>query len=136
MNSLPELLSNIGALGYSLDALSYFALSILLIISWKKRLLGGLLLLAVLYQIFWSGYLAALGSISQVSSQSVLVADEIRLLLWTIFLLEVLRQGGGMFRKKQVFIIAYVLLVGGILAVNLHEFVFLGKNVPGWRHSA
>jgi len=130
MISLPESLSNIGALGYTLDALSYFALSILLLISWKRRLLGGLLLLAVLYQIIWSGYLAALGNISQDSSQSVLVADEIRLLLWAIFLLEVLRQGSGIFRNKQVFIIAYALLAGGMLAVNLHEFVFADDGGP------
>lgn len=124
MNSQAEVITNIGSFGYVLNAASYFILSILLLISWKKRLLGGLLLGAVLFQVGWSLLLALQAYTSQVPQQLLLVSDEIRLLIWNVFLLEVLRLASKSSQNKGIYIAAYAILAGILVLANLYEIVF------------
>jgi len=48
----------IGIVGYLFSGAAFLAMALLLLTSWKGRLLGGLLVLAVLANVIWSGLLA------------------------------------------------------------------------------
>jgi putative PEP-CTERM system histidine kinase len=112
MDQLPQFVKNIGSLGYSLNAISYLLLSLLLIASWKKRLLGGLLLACVIYQVIWSAILAYQAYIHQVPELILLVSEDIRLVIWIVFLMEIFRQAATAGGDRRYFAIAYSAVFG------------------------
>lgn len=123
MDQLPEFIRNIGSLGYSLNALSYFVLSLLLAISWKKRLLGGLLLAAVVYQMMWSAILAYQAYFSSVPDFILLVNEDIRLILWVIFLVEILRHAAAEHNNRKLYVITYSTISGLFVLTLAVEFL-------------
>lgn len=129
MEQLLQLFDNIGLLGYSLNAISYFVLAVLLAISWKKRLLGGLLLAAVIYQTFWSILLAMQAYTSQVPEIILLVIENLRLALWVVFLLEILRQASEKNANKSLFVYMYSGIFGLLIITLVLEYLRINQVV-------
>ncbi|MEJ2362896.1 MAG: PEP-CTERM system histidine kinase PrsK [Gammaproteobacteria bacterium] len=102
-----HLFENVGTLGYALNALAYLVLSILLLVSWKKRLLGGLLLVAVIYEVLWSVVLAYHSATLQLPDLAVEITENFRLIIWVAFLLEVLRSAANAITNKRIFLFSY-----------------------------
>ncbi|MEJ2452253.1 MAG: hypothetical protein P8047_16605, partial [Gammaproteobacteria bacterium] len=102
-----HLFENVGTLGYALNALAYLVLSILLLVSWKKRLLGGLLLVAVIYEVLWSVVLAYHSATLQLPALAVEITGNLRLIIWVAFLLEVLRSAANAITNKRIFLFSY-----------------------------
>lgn len=107
MERLPQFVTNLSALGYSLNAVSYFLLAILLISSWKKKLLGGLLLAAVVVQIIWSTLIAYQSTAHNLPEFILLISEDIRLIVWIVFLMEIIRHATEVAKNRKYFLIAY-----------------------------
>lgn len=109
---MQQIIANIGGLGYSLSAVSYLILAGLLLLGWRKRLLGGLLLAAVIVQMAWSCLLAYQDYTMSLPVQDLLTGENLRLIIWVVFLLEVLRAIVQKPENKHIFFISYAVLLG------------------------
>jgi putative PEP-CTERM system histidine kinase len=107
----PEL---IGFLGYAAGALAMALLGLLLLTSWRGRLQGGLLLLAVVVSVVWSLLLAVQTQWQVVPVQVIWAAEAARIVAWCMFLLGLLRhlQSG---LEERLRWLRHVLLGGGLL---------------------
>jgi len=123
MESILQLFENVGSLGYSLNAVSYLILSVLLLIGWKKRLLGGLLLTAVIYQVVWSSVLGFQANAHQIPGLIIYVSEDIRLILWIVFLLEILRNATEAETNRRLFTVAYSAVFGLFFTVLFVEIL-------------
>jgi putative PEP-CTERM system histidine kinase len=83
----PEL---IGFFGYAADAFAMAVLGLLLLTSWRGRLQGGLLLLAVVVSVVWALLLAVQTQWQLVPVQVIWAAEAARIVAWCLFLLGVL----------------------------------------------
>ena len=120
MDQFPQFVKDISSLGYSLSAGVYFIVVILLIISWKRKFLGGLLLAAVTYQVIWSLLQAYHANTHIVPDIVLLINEDVRLILWVVFLLEVLRRVSGPELNKNLFRASYMgIFAMFILALTL-----------------
>ncbi len=82
----------IGVLGYAADALAMALLGLLLLTTWRGRLQGGLLLLAVVASVAWALLLAVQVQWHAVPVQLIWAAEAVRVVTWCLFLLGVLGQ--------------------------------------------
>ena len=123
MDQLPQYFNNVGLLGYSLNGLCYFLLTLLLISSWKKRLLGGLFLVAVGYQFIWSIILAYQGYTQLVPNILLITNEDIRLVLWIVFLLEILRHATVSGENRKLIIAAYSSIFGLLILTLAFELL-------------
>jgi putative PEP-CTERM system histidine kinase len=121
MEIVLKLFENIGSLGYSLNAISYLILCILLLVGWKKRLLGGLLLAVIVYQVIWSSILGYQAYSHQVSLLILFISEDIRLMLWIVFLLEILRNATSVETNRKLFAVAYSAVIGLFFTVLFIE---------------
>jgi putative PEP-CTERM system histidine kinase len=117
-------MSNLGLLSYSISSICYLGLAILLLISWRGRIVGGFLLAAVLVQIAWSGLLALYASASIFSAPTIFAFEVVKLFVWTIFMLKLLGIGPG---KKIPSTIAYsfyfIIAISLVLALFAQDFL-------------
>lgn len=78
------LTENIGLLGYSTSGISYLIFIVLLLVSWRGRLEGGLLINAILFQLFWSLSLA-LNFYGYLDSRWLFLVEVLRDVAWIVF---------------------------------------------------
>jgi putative PEP-CTERM system histidine kinase len=77
----------IGAIGYAADAAAMALLGVLLVTSWRGRLQGALLLLAVITSAVWGVLLAVQVQWQTFPAQLIWSAEAARILVWCAFLL-------------------------------------------------
>ncbi len=107
MGLLSQLVTNIGALGYSINAISYLLLALLLLISWKKKFLGGLLLAAVVIQVIWAVLIVYHLFVHPLPEYVLLISEDVRLIAWVVFLLEIIRHGTESGKNRKYFLFTY-----------------------------
>ncbi|WP_296897649.1 XrtA/PEP-CTERM system histidine kinase PrsK [Thiohalocapsa sp.] len=123
----------IGFIGYAADAAAMTVLALLLATSWRGRLQGGLLLLAVAISVLWAGLLAIQAQWHMAPVQMIWAAEAARMVAWCLFLLRVLdqlRQG----LADRLRLLRWGVLVGGLLLLLPFED-WLPALVPaggGW----
>ena len=133
MDQLTHIIKNVGLLGYSLNAISYFLLALLLLSSWKKRLIGGLFLVAVSYQVIWSVILAYHAYTQQVSSLVLVVNEDIHLMVWIVFLVEILRQATAPEENKKLIVATY-LSISALFILTLTLELLSGNQIIAANH--
>jgi putative PEP-CTERM system histidine kinase len=82
--------ASIGALGYATAAVLLGILGALLLTSWRGRLQGAYLLLAVAVSVLWASLLAAQAQWRSIPIELIWAAESMRMLVWALFLLRVL----------------------------------------------
>ncbi len=83
---------NFGALSYGTGAVAFLVLSVLLVTSWRGRLLGGWLVLATAVSAVWAGLFAAQsGGIAGLPTGAVWAVEIARDAAWYVFLFHILR---------------------------------------------
>ncbi len=80
----------IGIIGYLFSCAAFLVMAVLLLTSWKGRLLGGLLVLAVLSQLFWSGMQAYELAIQPYDYGHYVYVEWLRYAVWILFILKLL----------------------------------------------
>ena len=123
MGQFPQFVTNIGSLGYAINAISYLLVALYLISSWKKKIPGGLLLFAVCIQTIWSAVLAYQSYKHQIHDVFVLAIEDIRIVAWIVFLMEVLRRATETEDNKKYFLFSYTAIVVLLGATLLFEFL-------------
>lgn len=119
-------MANFGVISHSINGISYLILALLLLISWKGRPLGGILLAAVICQIVFS-VLQILSVYSALLPGILLIIIEyLRMGLWVMFVLMVLRHGEAQRASTNHFVYAFAAL---IVAVSV--LLLLGV-IPAW----
>lgn len=83
---------NLGALGYGIAAIAYSLLSLLLAISWRRRMLGAWLLGACIMTAGWAG-IGVLAEFSNYNlAHALQITELLRSVAWIAFLLAILSQ--------------------------------------------
>ncbi len=80
----------IGVIGYAADAAAMAILCLLLLTTWRGRLLGGLLLTAVSVSVLWAVLLAVQAKWHLVPTQLIWSAEAARMVAWCLFMLRML----------------------------------------------
>ena len=104
----------IGSAGYAADALAMAVLGLLLLTSWRGRLQGGLLLLAVMASVVWALLLAIQAQWHVVPVQLIWAAEAVRMVAWCVFLLRVLAHGQSALAQR-LRLLRWSVLGGGFL---------------------
>lgn len=120
------MLTNVGFLSYLANGVGYLILAILLIVSWRGRIVGGMLLFAVLVQVLWSGVLAFDSYSHFFSSHNIFVFEIIRFFAWSLFMLRLLGAGKNWHTLNYVNIIFYIFTILIIAAA------LFGQNIFSW----
>jgi putative PEP-CTERM system histidine kinase len=127
----------LAAVGYSLAALAYLGLSGLIVVSWRRRPQGRLLVLATALSAAW-GALSALTAWGLLPPRLGLAAEVARNGAWLALLLYILHlrlPAGAMLPAPLRFIrLLGALLVGGLLLASVYPFIVLTQ--PGLMQSA
>ena len=93
---------NLGFSGYGLAAVFYLLFGLLLLTSWRGRLQGGLLLMAVLVSTLWAGFSALQAGFRVVPSHLLWSLESLRLLFWLLFLVRLLEmQAAGTPQRRR-----------------------------------
>lgn len=79
-------MTGFGFASYAIAAVFYILLGILLCTSWRGRLQGGLLLLAVLISVVWAVLAALISETALISLKHLLAIEVLRNVAWTAFL--------------------------------------------------
>jgi len=105
---IPSLVTNIAVISYSLTAVFFLGLSVVLLTSWRGRLQGALLVLASLMTVLWAvaaAYLAAAGG--ALALNLLQLSEILRDAAWFGFILKLfspaMGQGAGAARKRRLF---------------------------------
>ena len=127
--------ASIGVIGYAADAVAMAVLGLLLVTTWRGRLQGGLLLLAVVATVLWAGLLAVQAQWQVIPSQVIWAAEAARIIAWCAFLLRLvgrLQQG----LAEHLRLLYLGVLVGGALLLlpfeDLLPAVFPGAGAAAW----
>ena len=112
----------IGIVGYLFSGAAFLVMALLLLTSWKGRLLGGLLVSAVLVNVVWSGLLAyELYDQPYDFGQNAFI-EWLRYSLWIIFilkLLDLLHAGAGNMQQAERRWIPAITLTALLMALGL-----------------
>ncbi len=116
----------IGTLSYGFASVAFAALSILLLLSWRGRLQGALLVMASVVTALWALAVAYQISIGRPTLVLVDVLEVLRSICWLAFLLALLATAGAAHKKltSVLRIVAFVLL---LLTVTLIGFAIVNK---------
>lgn len=118
-------MTGFGFASYTTAAVFYALLGLLLCTSWRGRLQGGLLLLAVAVSLTWAIFAALLASNALISMKHLLAVEVLRNLVWTAFLWGLLsytrRQGYSTGLRMGVGL--YLVLIALTLAAELVPLV-------------
>ncbi|GMQ86878.1 MAG: PEP-CTERM system histidine kinase PrsK [Gammaproteobacteria bacterium] len=89
------LVTSIGVTSYALAAAAYLIFTILLVTGWRKRLQGGLLVLATSFTVLWAAVHALWAGWGLLPTGLVQMLEPLHLLVWFVFLFGVLRDAQG-----------------------------------------
>lgn len=78
------LTENIGLLSYSVSGFSYLIFALLLLVSWRGRIEGGLLITAIFFQLFWSFGLA-FNFYGELETRWIFLIEMLRDTAWVLF---------------------------------------------------
>ncbi len=92
----------IGSLGYTAAAVLMLLLGVLMSTTWRGRMLGGLLLAAILSSAIWAGCLAIQSAWHSLPVEVIRGLEMLRNLSWLLFLLRVLRSLAGTGQKAAL----------------------------------
>jgi len=118
-------ISNIGLISYSLSGIGYLALAILLLISWRGRIEGGMLLVAVLIQFVWSGLIAVNALTGYFSSDNIFIFEIVKNFAWTIFMLRLLNTGSDQKILRSLKYIFYLLIITTLFIVLFKQNIII-----------
>jgi len=90
-----SLVTSVGAISYALAAAAYLIFSILLVTGWRKRLQGGLLVLATSFTALWALVHASWAGWGLPPAGLVQMLEALHLLVWFVFLFGILRNARG-----------------------------------------
>jgi len=120
-------MNNLLFIGYSIAALGFFVLALMLATAWRGRREGGLLLAAAVASLLWAGVATYHVSGTYLSSRYVVAAELLRDVFWLWFLLAVLGHGreAGLARSFLRIAAAVVVVFAAVMAAVL-GLVFIG----------
>jgi putative PEP-CTERM system histidine kinase len=104
----------IGVIGYAADAAAMAVLGLLLVTTWRGRLQGGLLLLAVVTSVLWAVLLAVQAQWQVVPSQVIWAAEAARITAWLAFLMRLVSRLQSGF-AEHLRLLHFGVLAGGAL---------------------
>jgi len=108
-----ELVNLFGSLGYGFTAALYLFLTLLLLTSWRGRVLGGLLVLATFASALWAALLAVQAASYQLSIGWLWALEALRNLAWISFLLRLVgRQLEDRQGRRRLFLLLECVAVG------------------------
>lgn len=127
----------IGFIGYVAAAAAMAVLVVLLLTSWRGRLQGGLLLLAVLLSALWAVLLAVQSQWQVIPVQAIWAAEAARMVAWCLFLLRILSQLRYALAERLRLLRWAVLVGGGLLLLPFEDWLpALLPGVGGWLSNA
>ncbi len=107
-----------GSIGYGFAAALYLLLTLLLLTSWRGRMLGGLLVLATFASGLWAAFLAVQAVSFSLSVTWLWALEALRNLAWIFFLLRLVRrrfedrqQGRRLFRLLEIAALGLALIL-------------------------
>jgi len=114
-------MTGLGFASYATASAVYALLAILLCTSWRGRVQGGLLLLAVVVSLIWAVLAALSGSYDFISLKHLLAIEVLRNAAWTAFLWALLSYTRSDQKKLilHLLVIAYLVLCAATLAAEL-----------------
>ncbi len=121
-----------GVLGYSTAALAYFVLVLLLLISWRGKTQGGVLLFAALITSTWAAVLAIQAAYQIVPVALIWAVEVLRNLIWLFFLMRLLLPSAGQqgaYAKSLRIVRGLVFFLCIILIVPFDDFSILNTEV-------
>lgn len=121
---MSDTLLTLAAVGYGLAGLAYFALSGLIVASWRQRPQGRLLIVATLLSALWAA-LSALAAGQFLPPRLELAAEVARNGAWLFLLLFILRLrlATALPAPLRLLQLMSVLLVGGLLIASIWPFI-------------
>lgn len=132
-------MSEFGAIGYSAAVLAFLILTLLLLTSWRGRMQGGLLLLAVFTTVLWAGVLAIQAGYQIVPVSLIWVAEVLRNLAWLTFLVRLIGPPAGQqdaFAKVLRLVRILIILLGILLLIPFDDltlfqtaFLYMGVGL-------
>ena len=126
------MLTNIGFLSYLASSTGFFILALLLVVSWRGRMEGGMLLVAVIIQAIWSGLLSYNAISSSFSIYSIFLFEIIRYFAWLIFMLHLLNSGVKQrvprYVNHALYALIFVSIILATFARNIVEGIFVNYD--------
>jgi len=120
-------MNNIGVISYGLGGLSFVLLASLLLTSWKGRIKGGLLVVAVVVSAIWN-FIHVYDSIYYTIPESLMVAlDVFKLTSWIVFLLELLNSSETKIVSDRIKRSAYV-VISSMVIMSVGIYVYENKT--------
>jgi len=121
-----------GVLGYSAAALAFFVLVLLLLISWRGKTQGGILLFATLITSIWAAVLAIQAAYQIVPVAWIWVAEVLRTLIWLFFLMRLLLPSTdqqGAYAKSLKVVRILVLSLSIFLIIPFDDLLLLNTEI-------
>lgn len=104
-------MTDFGVISHSINGVSYLILAVLLLISWRGKVLGGVLLAAVICQILFSTLQVLSGLLIMLPDFLLALGEYVRIALWSLFVLILLRHGGLQQSSTNLYVYIFVALV-------------------------
>jgi len=102
---------NVGVLSYSIGALFFLALTLVLLTGWRGRLQGGLLVFAAGVTTVWAGLLAVHAGFGVISMSVLQATETLRFFAWLVFLLRIIQQAESVPGLKARSVMFYTLSI-------------------------
>ena len=122
---------DIGAVSYSLASLAFIIFSLLLMTSWKGRLQGALLVMAVLATVVWAVASTSYFVFLEPSSSVLLAVEVLRNVFWIAFLIQLLSstetERWYVLRLRGVMIVVLMvslILLGALFIPNISQLFY------------
>ncbi len=114
-------MTELSAIGYAILAVSYALLTLLLLISWRGQLIGGLLAGACVASVAWAAALAIDHSVREVDMFVMFTLEVVRAGAWLAFLSVLLRRVSAV---RLIRLVGYGIWIGVLAAGASIEFNF------------
>jgi putative PEP-CTERM system histidine kinase len=110
---------NIGFYSYIFALIAYSILTVLLIVSWKGRQFGVLLIMASLSMVIWSGVSACIAIPLRIPIEIYQIAEILHGSFWCILLLKILNQNKDLTKRQSVWTRVLYLVIATALIVTV-----------------
>ncbi|HED38418.1 MAG TPA: PEP-CTERM system histidine kinase PrsK, partial [Ignavibacteria bacterium] len=118
------MIPNIGLFSYSVSSIGYLVLAILLLISWRGRIEGGMLLVAVMVQFISSGLIAFHSVTDYFSTYNIFILEVSKVFAWVVFMLRLLGSGSDQKILPYLKNIFYLITIISLYVVIFeHDFI-------------
>jgi putative PEP-CTERM system histidine kinase len=113
------MVTSIGVTSYALAAAAYLIFTILLVTGWRRRLQGGLLVLATSFTVLWAVVHASWAGWGLPPAGLVQILETVHLLAWFVFLFGIIRYAQGDASSSSGGMRAFTAFIYGISVVLL-----------------